>query len=225
MGVGQKPFSEDPKILRLIWRIVMIGVLVIVFHLLLDWTIGKIDQEANMPLMIGLLSAVLLAYAVLLAIPFMPGIEIGIGLLLLRGAEVAPFVYIATLMGLIIAFTGGRSISYNWLHGFFADLRLKRACKLLERLHPLGGHERLELLSSRLPRWLRPLVGRTRYLLLAVLLNVPGNVVLGGGGGLAFAAGFSKLFHPLPAFVAIAIAVLPVPLGVWIYGSGFIGSE
>lgn len=39
-----------------------------------------------------------------------------------------------------------------------------------------------------------------RYVALAVLLNIPGNVVIGGGGGIAFAAGMTRLFSfPLPS--------------------------
>ena len=178
-----------------------------------------------MPLMLGLLIGLLLAYAVLLAIPFMPGIEVGVSLLLLRGAEIAPFVYVSTVLGLSIAYVVGRSVPYDWLKSFFADLRMRRVCDLLDRLKPLNRAERLAILTERLPIWLQPIVGRMRYLLLALLLNIPGNMVLGGGGGLAFAAGFSRLFRPLPALLTIALAVLPVPLGVWLYGSSILIAE
>ena len=225
MGVGQSPFSVSPNFKRLLWRLIVLGVLVLCFHLLLDWTTTKIMEEENMPLMLGLLIGLLLAYAILLAIPFMPGIEVGVSLLLLRGAEIAPFVYVSTVLGLTFAYVVGRSIPYEWLKGFFADLRMIRVCELLERLQPLSRTERLAILTARLPGWLRPIAGRARYLLLALLLNMPGNMVLGGGGGLAFTAGFSQLFRPLPVLLTIALAVLPVPLGVWLYGTSILVSE
>lgn len=60
-------------------------------------------------------------------------------------------------------------------------------------------------------RWV-PLLLRHRYLAMIVVLNLPGNSLLGGGGGLALAAGMSGLFR-LPWFVAtLLVAVAPLPL-------------
>ena len=57
-----------------------------------------------------------------------------------------------------------------------------------------------------------PVLLRHRYLALGVAFNLPGNTLLGGGGGIALAAGMSGLY-PLLAYVAVvAIAVAPVPL-------------
>jgi hypothetical protein len=53
---------------------------------------------------------------------------------------------------------------------------------------------------------------RSRYALLAVALNTPGNSLLGGGGGLAFIAGASRLFSFWPFLAVVICAVLPVPL-------------
>jgi hypothetical protein len=62
-------------------------------------------------------------------------------------------------------------------------------------------------------------LARHRYVALAVLINVPGNAVIGGGGGLAFAAGMSGVFS-IPAFlITVAIAVLPVPLAIYAFGA------
>ena len=65
------------------------------------------------------------------------------------------------------------------------------------------------------PRALRSVL-QHRYVVLAVLLNLPGNVVLGGGGGLAMMAGLSRLFHPLPFVLTVLLAVLPVPLAFYL---------
>lgn len=57
-----------------------------------------------------------------------------------------------------------------------------------------------------------------RYVALALLINTPGNAMVGGGGGLSFAAGLSDVFT-LPKFLlTISIAVLPVPLAVFLFG-------
>ena len=52
-----------------------------------------------------------------------------------------------------------------------ADLRLKRACALVNRLEPMSREERLAHLTDRAPGWLRPLIGPWRYLLLAALIG------------------------------------------------------
>ena len=61
--------------------------------------------------------------------------------------------------------------------------------------------------------------GAGRYPLLAALINVPGNAVVGGGGGIALTAGFSRLFRPGWTALTVALAVAPVPLIVWLTGT------
>lgn len=209
-----------PGLLVIAFRVALILAAAYGVHLLMDWATAKTAGTNNMPLMLGLLFGLLLAYSVLLAIPFMPGIEIGISLLLLRGSDIAPFVYFATVLGLTLAFVVGRSLPYAWIRRVFADLRLERASALVERLEPMDQPARMQHLQDALPAWLHPICLKARYLMLGVLLNLPGNFILGGGGGLAFAAGFSRIFRPLPAVLIFAIAVLPVPLGVWFLGNG-----
>ena len=82
----------------------------------------------------------------------------------------------------------------------------------------MSREERLSHLTERLPQWARPVIGTGRYLLVAVLLNLPGNALIGGGGGIAFIAGFSRLYAPMLTLVTFAVAVLPVPLTVWLWG-------
>ena len=202
---------------RLGAKIVLIAAAAYGIHLVMDWAHSQ--AEGNDNLMIGVLTVLLLSYALLIAVPFMPGIEIGISLLLLKGATIAPLVYAATILGLLIAFAAGRCLPHKWLHDLLADLRLKRACLLVNRLAPMSHEERLAHLTARLPAWLMPLVGPWRYPLLAALINIPGNAVIGGGGGIAFTAGFSRLFHPGWTALTFALAVAPVPLTVWLSGS------
>lgn len=206
-------------ITRLALKVVLVVALAFGIHLLMDWATAQATARGNTRLMIGMFAALLIAYALLIAVPFMPGIEIGISLLVLQGAAIAPLVYLATVLGLCLAFIGGRFLPYTWLHDTLAELRLKRACALVNKLQPMSREERLAHLSDRAPNWLKPLVGPWRYLLLAALINLPGNAVIGGGGGIAFTAGFSRLFRPSLTALTIALAVLPVPLAVWLWGT------
>jgi hypothetical protein len=219
--------TEDVKLpprwlgwLRLALKLAVILAIAWCIHLLMDWATARVGAAGSGKLMIGLFAALLLAYALLIAVPFMPGIEIGISLLMMQGAAIAPLVYLATLLGLMMAFLAGRYLPHAWLRDLLADLRLKRACELVDRLAPMSRNERLAHLSERAPAWLRPLVGPWRYLLLAALINIPGNTVIGGGGGIAFTAGFSRLFRPGWTAFTMALAVVPVPIAVWYSGTG-----
>ncbi|MFY0691813.1 MAG: hypothetical protein JXR14_07820 [Paracoccaceae bacterium] len=153
-------------------------------------------------------------YVVLLAIPFVPGAEIGMTLLSLFGAKVAWIVYFATIAGLSIAYSAGRLIAPKALVGLLARLGLRRAAAFARQQRDLDEKEWLETLLSRTDKRLIPFLLRNRYLALALLINLPGSALIGGGGGIAMAAGLSRLFAPLPFLVTILIAVLPVPLGV-----------
>ncbi len=182
----------------------------------MDWVTGLALFEDDR-LRIGMLVAFLLAYALLIAVPFVPGVEIGLSLMVMEGPWIAPLIYMSTVAGLSIAYGVGEWIPYPRLHRIFEDLRLMKACRLLEAVEPLSRVERLEALRSQAPTWLRPVATRYRYILLAILVNVPGNAVLGGGGGLLFTAGLSRLFLPAQTVVTILVAVAPVPLAVWLF--------
>lgn len=184
-----------------------------------DWTMLRIETmqgPGQSTVMIGLITLLLLVYAGLMATPFVPGIEIGLSLMVLRGADIAPLVYLATVLGLAIAFTVGRYLPYSAIRRLFVDLRLNRACDLIDRLQPLSTEQRRSLLQSLLPEKLGFLFVRGRYVMLAVLLNIPGNGLLGGGGGICLIAGLSRLFSGRGALIAIMVAVAPVPFMVWL---------
>jgi len=171
------------------------------------------------------LFAVVLAYAVLIAIPFVPGVEIGLSLLMIRGADIAPVVYLATVFGLCAAFLAGRFLSYDWLHRIFMDLRLRRAGEFLERTENLSRQQRVEMLRAGLPAWLGGFAVNFRYVTLGALINLPGNSLIGGGGGICLLVGLSRLFTPWVVILTIALAVSPVPLLVILFGADFLGAK
>lgn len=201
-------------------RLALVAAVVAALHWLLGWVETEAANgrlELAVPLVTG---AILLLYALLLAVPFVPGVEIAVSLLLLRGAEVAPFVWAATTGGLALAFLAGRHVPPRALAETLNDLRLRRAARLMLRVSALSRAERLDLLRDRLPARAGPLLLRARYLALAALINLPGNVVLGGGGGLALVAGLSGVFRTAPTLATIALAALPVPATAWLFGTG-----
>ncbi len=211
-------------ILRHAFRLALIIAIAYGVHELMDWIIARAEAlgpSIGATMMLGVIALMLLAYAVLIAVPFVPGIEIGLSLIIICGSEVALYVYVATVAGLLLAYSVGRYMPYRSLMRLFSDLGLKRAASLLETIGPLDQAERLEVMRDGLPTWARKLFVDWRHLSLALLLNLPGNVVLGGGGGICCVAGISRLFSNKGVFLTITLAVLPVPLLVWIFGVEF----
>jgi hypothetical protein len=151
-------------------------------------------------------------YIVLMALPFLPGIEIGIMLMAMLGVGGIALVYLCTVLALSLSFLAGRLLPPRYVARALGGLRLERARKLVTDLEPLTGEERLQFLARGAPSKIVPFLLRHRYLVLAVLFNVPGNAVIGDGGGIALIAGMSRLF-PFPKFVLlVCLAITPVPV-------------
>ncbi len=228
--VSELPKSATPPLRVSLVRVALRFVVVVAAAFLLakamEWAMASADgiaDDISTGMMLGAIAFFLLVYALLIAVPFVPGIEIGLALLVMRGETVALYVYLATLAGLMLSYTVGQVISDRWLHRFFADLRMKRVCGLIEHTSSMTRAERLEALGNALPRVLKPIGTQGRYVLLAALLNLPGNSLIGGGGGLALLAGLSRVYSPGWTLLTIALAVLPVPLAVWIWGGQMLG--
>lgn len=166
--------------------------------------------------MIVLITALLFMFAS--ALPFVPGAEIGLGMLVLLGGSYAPLVYLCMLCALSIAFAIGRSVPMPVLARAFGRVRMRRAQDLALQLEGLGTEERLALIYARSPKRLVPLMIKYRYLALILLLNLPGNSLIGGGGGIAMIAGLSGTFQWGPFLLAVGMAILPIPLGFFVMG-------
>lgn len=151
-------------------------------------------------------------YTVLMATPFLPGIEIGLALMVMLGPKGVVITYICTLVALTVSFALGRVFPAHVLVSLLRWLHLRRAAALLERFNATEPAGRLEFLAENTHgRSIRVLLNH-RYLLLALLLNLPGNVLLGGGGGIAMMAGMSRLYSFPRYLPLISVAILPGPV-------------
>jgi hypothetical protein len=159
-----------------------------------------------------LVIAAVVAYVLAMALPFVPGIEIGLALMLVLGWDGILLVYLCTQVGLALSFAVGRIVPARTIAAGFGWLRLERAQRMVEELDRTPPAQRVELLARRSsPRWLAALF-KHRYLALALALNLPGNAVLGGAGGIGMIAGLSRAYR-FPCFVLlVAAATTPVPL-------------
>lgn len=157
-------------------------------------------------------------YALLLAIPFVPGIEVSLGLLATFGSAVAFQVYLGTVAAFVLAYAIGRLVPPALLSRFFRLIGLTSADALVERLRPLSQKERLALFVDQAPRRFVPVLLRYRYIALIIALNLPGNAILGGGGGIALVAGVSGMFSFPMYLAATSVAALPIPLAALLIG-------
>ena len=131
-----------------------------------------------------LMALILLAYSLLLAIPYIPSAEIAFCLLLVLGIESAYVVYLSTIFGLFLPYCFGRYWSEKH------DTQIEGV---------IAGSRFLKRVNTMSP-----------ILSLILLLNMPGNTILGGGGGIAAVYGSFKIISPLEYLLSISIAALPI---------------
>jgi hypothetical protein len=164
-----------------------------------------------------LVLALVALYALLLLIPFVPAVELGMTLMMVLGTPVVPLIWAATVLALIVAYLIGRLVPERAVARLFRALRLTRAEALMTEIAPLETEARLALLTRHAHSRLLPLILRSRYLALAAALNTPGNILIGGGGGIALVAGFSRLFRLPPYVLTVALATTPVPILMYLW--------
>ena len=171
------------------------------------------EQQVHRVLMLGTV-----AYIGLLALPFVPGAEIGLAMLATFGAAIAPLIYVCTVASMMLAFAVGRYLPISALERLLSFLRMRRAASLVARAAPLPQDKKLEMLLDGQSKRALSLALRYRYFALALAVNTPGNSVIGGGGGIMLMAGLSGIFSPLATLATLALAVSPVPLAVVFFG-------
>jgi len=206
-------------------KLICLVLLIVVANIAVGWVVDALHFEirpSNEDMVHRMITICAVAYAVLIAVPFVPGVEIGLTLIGMFGPRIVFLVYVTTLGGLAIAFTAGRLIPLTGLIRLLRDLQFQRASRLLEIIEPMDGADRLAFMVSKAPNRLLPFLLRHRYFALAIVINLPGNIVIGGGGGIALMAGVSRLYS-VPGFLAtIVLAVAPVPLAILLYGTTFL---
>lgn len=159
-----------------------------------------------------LLLGTVVSYVLLLAIPFLPGIEVGLMLMAMLGRKGILLVYLCTVLALSLSFLFGRLLPPRYIARVLGWFHLRRAREMVHALAPLDPEERLRFLAKNAPLRIVPFLVRHRYLIIGVLFNVPGNALIGGGGGIGLIAGMSRLF-PFPKYLLlICLAITPGPI-------------
>lgn len=151
-----------------------------------------------------------LFYILMLSIPFFPGVEIAWLMILIYGKDAIILVYFLTICGLCISFGIGRWFEKSWLTTWLNLPQLKKQFAIrtediknkFSRLHP-------KLVSALSPVSVSSI---HRYFILALVINLPGNTIIGGGGGISLICGLNPHFSWKGFITTLAIATAPMPL-------------
>ena len=204
--------------LRFYFRIFLIAAFLIVLAVWLDyWLRGEIGIAKKFAEFVegqwgtGALIGGGIIYVLLLSLPFVPGVELGVLLMCVFGKTGIVFVYFATVAGLSLAFLMGRLLPKEWIESRLHKLGFSQTCdnsgdEIDEMLDNLSRNRKF--CQSRLGSFLT----KYRYLTIAVLFNMPGNYLIGGGGGISLACGISSGIPWKWFLLTVVLAVSPVPL-------------
>ena len=214
MSAARQISLETQKIRRVFKIVLIVGSLV-----LLNYGGSLVVKQINFQfwpehenLMISVLWFSVIVYVLWMAIPFVPGIELGLALMVMLGPKGIVLVYLCTLLSLSLSFAIGRLIPLKVFSRLLGWLHLQKARNLVLQLEPLSSEEKLDFLLSTAPSKIIPYLLKHRYLMIAVTLNLPGNVLIGGGGGIGMIAGMSRLC-PFPKyFLFVSLAITPLPI-------------
>lgn len=126
-------------------------------------------------------------YSLVLIIPYFPSLEIGLVMMIWFQEPGVIIIYSATVLSLTIAYlVGSKMKRNNFFNEMFNHLIKFKVTDQLSKKHP--------------------------YLSLVFLLNMPGNTVLGGGGGIAMNFGHNSYLSFPKFFTGCAIATSPLPI-------------
>ena len=151
-----------------------------------------------------------IAYLLLLALPFVPGVELGLLIMVFFGRDGVIAAYLATIGGLCLAYAAARFLPDQMTSRWVRRLGLSDAAE--DPGAAINGMVANAKVAGRLAGKFRSFLLNHRYLTLAACLNLPGNSVLGGGGGIAFLCGLSGQFHWRRFILTVVLATAPIPL-------------
>ena len=96
-------------------------------------------------------AALAIAYCILLAIPFVPGVEMGMMLMAIHGTSIALLVYLCTVVGLSMAFLAGRLVPLAAIGRLARFLHLERVALFIDDIDAMDRQDRLARLMEKAP--------------------------------------------------------------------------
>ncbi len=214
MSEVHRASAETPKFKLLVKISLLIGFLVLINYggsRIVDHINFQLWPEHEHLIMTALWFSIGI-YILWMAMPFVPGIELGLALMVMLGPQGVVLVYLCTLLSLSLSFAIGRLIPLKTFARFVGWLHLHKAQDLMLRLEHLNPEEKLDFLLGTAPSKVVPYLLKHRYLMIALILNLPGNALIGGGGGIGLIAGMSRLYSFPRYLLLVSLAITPLPL-------------
>ena len=155
-----------------------------------------------------------IVYSLLLSLPFIPGVELGVLLMCVFGKEGIVLVYFATVAGLSLAFLIGRRLPIEWVEYGLEKIGFVNSTEC--QFNDIDGMlKNISLNQKFLHQRFISFLAKYRYPAIGILFNLPGNYLIGGGGGISFACGISRHISWKWFLLTVIVSVSPVPLLVW----------
>ena len=208
VDVGKSSLSRKSRIWAVIGFLLLLWVAGSWSSQFLHSQLWPLDTQQTQ-LFIGLL---VLVYALCMILPFMPAIELGLVLLAMLNIQGVLMLYLVTVVALMTSYGIGKLIPIEILKRFFDFLHIPKASELLCSAEACDEKEQIDRFIEHAPKRLIPFLLRHRYWVFAVAINTPGNMIIGGAGGIAMMSGLSRLFGFRQFALTILIAVSPLPI-------------
>jgi uncharacterized membrane protein YdjX (TVP38/TMEM64 family) len=198
---------------RKFWVIVAVVLLFILIRHLYLYHTGDMKElmlwlKENLGWKAALVAGIV--YILLLSIPFFPGVELAWLVIMLFGKEAVVMIYFFTICGLSLSFAMGRWFEKSWFTSGLDIQALEE--QFSERMGKIKDKLRKQLPDRFVSQALKQRLPNSRYMILAILINLPGNTIIGGGGGLALLCGMNQAFSWKGFVVTVALAILPLPI-------------
>jgi hypothetical protein len=204
--------------LRFYFRLFIVASFLLVLAVWLDyWFRGEIGIAKKFSAFVdgqwgtGVMIGGGIFYALLLSLPFVPGVELGVLLMCAFGKAGIVFVYFATIAGLSLAFLIGRLLPKEWAQSRLEKLGFSQPCDT-PAVEIDGMLDNFCRNRKFCQNRFRSFLTKYRYLMIAILFNAPGNYLIGGGGGISLVCGISRSISWKWFLLTVVLAVLPVPL-------------
>lgn len=221
MVVASIENKQPSRIVRIIKILILIGAIVLL-NFGGGWVANQIEFQLyprHEPMLNIIILGSFALYILLMTLPFMPGIEIGLALMLFLGAKGVIIIYCCTIIALSISYAMGRKIPPRLFAKVLDWLYLKKARNLVIDIEHMPHNERVRFLQDKAPSKIAPYLLKHRYLMIAALLNLPCNALIGGGGGIGVISGMSGIMT-YPRYLAlVALAISPVPVTIIVKSS------
>ena len=158
------------------------------------------------------ITTLIFIYAICMILPYLPAIELGLFLLAMLDIPGILMLYLVTVAALSLSYGIGRMVPVSALRALFQFLHFQKASELICSGSECDEKGQIDRFIEHAPKRFIPFLLNHRYCVFAVVINTPGNMIIGGAGGIALMSGMSRMFGTGKFLVTVLVAVSPLPI-------------